>query len=394
MQNDINITVSEPEEIQTGAGLWKIEIRVQEREKYAEYEIYSYKNLIADALGIPGYPTVNHVKKYAKEEFLRWYEKEGNRLPHEKALVYSSQGDRVTTDTPEKYLHLPQQIRTNINIPQDLYDWAKRKSFDEGISLSELIRLSLSKLRTQKEETGKWFITRRDHVTKRLQEEHMFPAFMEIAHYLPENTKTWDQAKLLEIAKASEIKHTGWPIGLAIQGNSGSPHATEDGVEAEYISNYFDKTYDYWYLTTLGNYYFARSLDEDTSEKIKPGTFLWFDIRIRRVAEAIEHAILLYKNLDISDDEPVRLKISFFGIGNRQLSAWDAGRAVSLLPRVSPSTVSQIGWEKEINFKTLNEKQDEFIYDALRQMFIIFNFFVPSKKVVEDIVADYRNHNF
>lgn len=394
VQNDLIITVSEPEEIQTGSGLWKIELRIQEKENYTEYEIYSYKNVIADALGISGYPTLNHVKKYAKEEFFRWFEKEGNKLPSHKALVYSSQGDRATTDTPERFLYLPQQVRTNINLPQDLYNWAKKKSFDEEISLSELIRLSLSKMRTQREETEKWFITRKEQVIKRQQEEHFYPAFMEITHYLPENTHKWDQVKLLSIARASEIKHTGWPIGIAIQGNSGSPHATEDGVEAEYVSTYMHKSYDYWYLTTLGNYYFARSFDEDTSEQINPGTLLWFDIRIRRIAEAIEHAILLYKNLEIQSEEPIRLKISLFGIGNRKLSAWDPGRAVSLFSRVSASNIQQIGWGKEITYKILREKLDDFIYDAVRQMLIIFDFFETSKQVVDNIVKDYRSANF
>jgi hypothetical protein len=394
MDSDLNITVSEPVEIQTGAGLWKIEVRVRDREKYAEYEIYSYKHLIADALKITGYPTANHVKNYAKAEFLKWYGEAGNTLPIQKARIFTSQGGMDLTDYPEKFLHLPQQVRTNINIPQDLYDWSKKKAFNEEISLSELIRLALSTMREQREETEKWFITRKEQVISRLQEEHFFPAFMEITHYLPENSQKWDQTKLLEIARASEIKHTGWPIGIAIQGNSGSPRATEDGVEAEYISNYIHRSYDYWYLTSSGNYYFARSFDEDTSEQVKPGTFLWFDIRIRRIAEAIEHAILLYKNLGISDEEAVRLKISLFGIGDRQLSAWDPGRAVSLHPRSSASTIKQIGWEKEITYKVLKEKQDDFIYDAVRQMLIIFNFFEPAKQVVDTIVKDYRSNNF
>lgn len=388
--NTYKVIKNDPAELQTGAGLWKIELFIHEGEKQGEYEIFSYNNFIADSIGISGYPTINHVKKFAEAQFLKWYQKEGNQLPSKKALIVTFDKE-IATDTPDNEIFISQQVRTNINLPQDLYDWAKRKAFEEKISLSELIRQSLSKVRVNREETDKWFISRREQVVNKLKQKDFFPAFMEICHYLPENSITWDQTKLLEVAKNSVIRHTGWPIGLAQEGNSGRPYAVNDGIETEYILKHMHRSYDYWYLSNFGDYYFARSFNEDSTENIVPGTILWFDIRIRRIAESIEHAILIYQNLNIADSELVRLKVGLYGIGNRQLDAYEVGRS-SFLRRIS--TVNQIAWEKEVTYKILKDKRDEFIYDAVRQILVIFDFFDINKEVVMEIVKDYRSNNF
>src|SRR5437870_3019309 len=106
-QKKLKITINEPEEIKTGMGLWKVEIHAQDEDKFGQFEIYSYSNVIADTLNLRGYPTSNHVKNYAEIEVRKWYEERGNKLPKAKALVYSTRGESEITDTPDELLFLP-----------------------------------------------------------------------------------------------------------------------------------------------------------------------------------------------------------------------------------------------------------------------------------------------
>lgn len=385
----LTIKINSVQEVRTGEGLWRIKLKAQVGKKENSYEIWSSDEYISDTLRILSFPNTEDVEKFANVQFDKWFKEEGDRLPKNKALLVLHRG-KMKTDNPETFLdNLEQQIRTNINLPPNLYKWAKEKAASKGISLSEVIREYLSLVRSTRENTEKWFISKREQVKKRLEKKGFQASFFEITHYLPNATKTLRQKELLEVAQKSELSNTGWPIGVAIKGDSGSPQPKEDGIEAEYSDLKFIKGYDYWYLRKNGDYYFARTLAEDSVETVDPGKTMFFDTRIWRIAEALEHTILLYKNFGVTKNEIVRIRIGLFGLLGRQLGANNPGRAFTF--RTRKATANQVTWEIEVSLKQLEKNFKKYVYDTTRTFFVLFDFFEPTVKVVDDIISEYKH---
>lgn len=382
-----DIKLKSVEELRTGEGTWRAIIQVGPKEK--EYQVWATEEYISDYLNLPTFPSKRDVENFALYAFKDWAERKETLTPLNKAILLSNRGQEEISDPNKRVNKLKQQIKTNINLPPSLYKWAKKKSQNEKISLSELIRRTLAEEKTGREESEKWFLSQRNYVQNRLKEEGHQISFMEVSHYLPESSKLWGQGKLLESARNAEMENTGWPIGLVLDRGKGDVAPEQDGIRAEYVSQVWYNKYDYWYLRSTGDFYFARSLSEDNTEEAKPGEFLFFDRRIWRIAEGIQHAIELYDSLEVDQDEQLRLKIGLFGLSGRKLSASNVGRASNLRER--RCTANQASWEIEVPLNYLKSDWENFVYDAAKKIFVLFDFFNPNQDVVSEIVEEYKN---
>lgn len=377
-------------------GIWQAVLEVKQGSLIKEYLILSNNKFISGYLNIPGFPNKSHVEKFALDQFQVWFNESGKKLPGYVALIVEDKG-KITTNYPQDYIKKDSPVKTNVYLPQSLHEWVKARADQRNVSFSELIRQSLLNLKNNSNSTEKWFTVMRQETLNKLKKNDFYPSFLEVTHYLPNYQAVWDQNTLLEKVRQSELRRTGWPIGLAINGNSGKPIPKNDGVEAEYIGRHGLKGYDYWYLMQSGDYFFARSLDEDVlndnSRQIKPGEYYFFDIGIRRIAEAIEHSTTLYKNLGVPENEVVRLKVGIVGVGGRKLSAWDQGRAFSLHERFSPATTSDVFWEQETALGGILKDFDKYVYEATKKLLVLFDFFEPDSMLVKGILTEYLKTN-
>jgi len=370
-------------------------LSVSDQNDQREYKIYASDNDISKK---DGELTTEELELFALEQMQAWLDDTEGKLPKSKFLLLTS-GGRIPTDDIESLLYIKKKVsdlvRTNVTISAPLFEWAKTKSQTEGTSFSELVSRGLTILKdSDKEnvfdkEVETWFKEQGDYFKTKLGK---FGSF-EVSHYLPNNSTEFSPEVLKTALQTAEVKRTGWPIGVYLTNSDNRPVVQEDGIKAEYADNSIIM-FDYWYAKYRGEFYFSRILESDNGNgTAEPKTSLYFDTLIWRVAEALEHSLAYYKNLKINEDEKVKFKISLYGLNGRKLSAWNPMRAFTLHHYICGSDKSS--WELEISLHELSEKLDEVIYEATKKLLVMFDFFVPGKEVVFDILnREYRKSNF
>lgn len=366
------------------------------QDQQREYRIYAFDQEIPlkdDDL------TPENLKQFAIEKMQKWLADNEGGFPKNKFLLLTS-GGSIPTDDIESHLYVKKKvsdlIRTNVTISAPLFEWAKSKAQQDDTSFSELVSRGLRTIKdsdkedTLDQELELWLNEQGSYFRTKLGDY----GSLEIFHYLPNINQIFTPDHLKEALQKAELRRTGWPIGAYLTNAETRPQLQEDGIKAEYTDDTPNKIFDYWYAKNRGEFYFARTLESDTGHgEAKPGTALYFDTLIWRAAESIEHCLAYYKNLNVDQNERVKLRISLYGLSNRMLSAWNPARAFTLHHYICGSDKSS--WEIEMPLRELEEKLDDVIYEATKKLLVMFDFFVPNKEVVFDILnREYRKSNF
>lgn len=362
---------------------------LEDKDKQQEYKIYVFdRDLPIKEVDI----TEDNLINFAKEQMAQWILDSDGKLPKDKHRVLVN-GGKITTDNIDSFLSVQKKtsdlIRTNVTISAPLFEWAKAKAQNENTSFSDLVSRGLLTLKDSDKEINAWYREQNDYFKKKLGDLGSFEVF----HYIPNNYKEFSTDQIRDVLQQAEIRRTGWPIGAYLTGGDQQPHPQSDGVMAEYMPSDHLKL-DYWYAKNKGEFYFARNLESDSGNgEAKPKTSLYFDTLIWRVAESLEHCLAYYKSLNIDDRERVKIKLTIDGLKGRGLSAWNQMRALTLRHYTCGSELST--WETEVELKVLQEQLDETIYEATKKLLIMFDFFVPNKEVVMDILnREYRKSSF
>jgi len=234
---------------------------------------------------------------------------------------------------------------------------------------------------------GKWIEEKRRKVAELIDSAfgtELRIGFWEIVHWLPDSNQCWDQRTLLEVAEKAQLRTTGWPIGVVLYSDEHKPKPLKDGIEATIISKQFCKGIDYWFFSSDGAYFFARTFDEDFSNE---KSVLWFDVQIWRIAESLLHCIRLYNHLGIHDNEKIAIQIYWHRINERVL-------------RPSPSSMrflyrrkckaDEVNWKKETTLNELSVKWEDFCIKATNKLFLMFDFFTPEEKITKEIIGEFK----
>lgn len=314
--------------------------------------------------------------------------RETGELPKEKYLILANRGKIPVLDI-DTFLSAKEKtsdlVRTNVTISAPLFEWAKVKAKKESTSFSDLVTRGLLMLKESSKEARLWFREQRAFFQDKLGDH----GFLEVTHYLPNSYEVFEIDRLKKALQDSAIRRTGWPIGVYLRGEN-RPNPREDGIRAVH-SQTRHLILDYWYAKTSGDFYFARNLPSDNGlGSAKPGTMLYFDTLVWRVTEALEHCISLYKELGVLPPEKVNIKLSTHGISGRGISAWNPGRSFTLSQNYK-AEVDKSSWEIEISLEELESNIDSLVYEAVKKILIMFDFFVPNENVVQEIIEkEYR----
>jgi hypothetical protein len=388
MGTDYHITVTNTSE-EEGYRIFTLSVTNPSNE--FEYKVYVLDRDIPIQDTDLSSKTIEH---FVIQEMHKWIKRSGGKLPEFRFVLLMNGGLIPTNNLNEIKAILTSQgkisdlARTNVTIAAPLFEWAKSKAQKEGTSFSDLVSRGLITLRDSDKEIEAWFKEQAAYFRKKLGEY----GYYEVIHYLPNNYTEFNTDTLQVALQEAVIRRTGWPIGVYLHGGDNRPHPQEDGIKADYEpKNYLLS--DYWYAKTKGEFYFARNLESDSGNgEATPKTCVYFDTLIWRVAEAIEHCIKYYHKLNIKSGERVKIKISLNGINNRTLSAWNPGRSFTLNRYIC--SAERNSWESENTLKELQSNLDETIYEAVKKLLVLFDFFVPSKEVVFDILnREYRKSN-
>lgn len=209
--------------------------------------------------------------------------------------------------------------------------------------------------------------------------------------------RNWNQQQLLAAARRAELHHTGWPIGLVLDGTGYRPTPTPNGIEARNSHTGSGGTEDYWSLRTDGSYYVSRLFEEDfndppfTNSRGHPDLSIWFDLRIRRITEVILHSATLYRELDIAPDEPFVLSVNHRGLLGREFYVSTPSRGV-IRGRTCQSPTAT--WIREVTQDYVTSNIKSLVGEAANGLFVLFDFARIEQQVVDELVDDFLSHRF
>jgi hypothetical protein len=386
MEASFNIKVNKIDR-EDGFRIFTISLEVEGKQE--QYKIYVFdKDLPIKESDL----TEGTLYDFGRKQMAQWIMDSDGKLPKNKYQVLIN-GGKITTDDIESFMSIRKKtsdlVRTNITISAPLFEWAKSKAQNESTSFSDLVSRGLSALKDSDKEINAWYKSKSESFKNKLGNFGSFEVF----HYLPNNYLEFSSENIKDALQQAEVKRTGWPIGVYLNGGEQRPHPQPDGVMAEYTSSSHLKL-DYWYAKNKGEFFFARNLESDSgNSEAEPNTCLYFDTLVWRVAESLEHCLSYYKLLNVTENERIKVKITLNGLNGRTLSAWNQMRAFTL--RNYACGADQSSWETEIEIAVLRNQLDEIIYDATKKLLIMFDFFVPNREVVMDILnREYRKSSY
>lgn len=197
-------------------------------------------------------------------------------------------------------------------------------------------------------------------------------------HWPVTGNRAWHLTQLRDAAQQAILPNTGWPMGMIrhVQLLSG-------GLRAQIIGR--NKGFDYWNFQKDGGYYFFRTYDEtDNLPAVPEEREIDFDVRIWRIAEAVDHTIALYKALGLEPTARIKLVIEHLGLKDRKL----VGSRRHLYERTCHA--ENVHWNQEISLDNLKANRKAFILEISKALFELFEFFVPSDDVIYQVLDNYE----
>jgi hypothetical protein len=212
-------------------------------------------------------------------------------------------------------------------------------------------------------------------------------SYIEIAHRPIGKEASWSHEQLLLAAQKAVCRNTGWPIGVVLTQPDLSPKPVSDGIRAAIRTTTFIDRFDFWSLDRRGYFYFLRKLEEDSDERIKPGTSIYFDTRIWRVAESLLHCANLYQALRLATETEIRIQIVHRGLQGRRLTASDGMRAITMSGRTSHENESQ--WTRTVSLGTIEPNIEMLVEEVCAELFMLFEFWKPQPDVWKSVIQGF-----
>jgi len=218
---------------------------------------------------------------------------------------------------------------------------------------------------------------------------------MEVKIYLLNSKLNVSKIVLNNVSRESQIHTFGWPIAPHIEEREEyRPKADVGGITAEIAINEKDLfggqekqefRYDYWSLKQDGSFYLLKSLFED----VRKPNYLFFNTRTIRITEVLMYILNLYSKLEVNNNEPIIISIRHGGLKGRIMGA--AGNRLIFEQR--KSNEDEVNTEIQTSLKEIDENMTDVVFKFTTPLFEMFDFFSVDKKIIDDIVSNYRKGN-
>jgi len=231
-----------------------------------------------------------------------------------------------------------------------------------------------------------WIESQADVARKKLQELYSDTGIFEIAHFPEDTSGVWDQEQLVTAAQKAVVRKTGWPIGMVMGKPEFAPQPLADGIKAMIDAA---NSFDYWALNRHGTFYFLRRLDEDGDwDRARRGKedWIYFDTRIWRVAEALLHCSNLYKDLELSSDTPISIRINHSGLKGRVLGA---GNRMRLMHWRRSTGEDAVSWSKTVPLGSIEPSLADLTREMTRALFMLFEFWEPTDQIYREVFNEF-----
>jgi hypothetical protein len=119
-----------------------------------------------------------------------------------------------------------------------------------------------------------------------------------------------------------------------------------------------------------------------------PEKAIWFDTRIRRIAEVVLHSASLYRELGIAPDEPYVLTVDHGGLNGREFYS---GNMERLVVRGRISRTPSVSWGKEVTEDYVATNLKEIVEEVSTGLFVLFDFMEVKRHIIDEIVDAFLN---
>jgi hypothetical protein len=183
----------------------------------------------------------------------------------------------------------------------------------------------------------------------------------------------WPQQELRRAVEASTIRTFGWPIGISIDREGQRPQPTAGGEVAQIaigpeLSNRV--SYDYWNLQRTGDFYYLRSIFEDSLHR---SAELFYNTRMVNVTEMLLFLARLYgQQLGLTDTTMVMIKMTHGGLQGRYLTT--IGTRGPFRQPPGPCAETQIETELTTTVGGLEADLIDNVKTLLAPVFTLFDF--------------------
>jgi len=267
--------------------------------------------------------------------------------------------------------------------------WEERKLNEFKTNLKRVIENRMKILKETGEISAEarkiddWIKAERKEVLEKMEETKL-EGYLETSFYIPLSKLSVAQPELLNAIDKAQIHTFGWPIGVVMHNREEfTPKPFKDGIRAIIYTDSKDH-FDYWTLKKNGDFYLIKSLFEDSRAEKR----IFFDTRIVRITEVLMFCYRLYKNLGVKDDNRIVIRILHSGLKGRTLTAANPARVLFFI-REQPCIEDEVETIIENKLDNINTKIKELVYSITQDLFVMFNYFIPARQVVDDIVDNF-----
>ena len=299
-----------------------------------------------------------------------------------------------------EYNELTAAVSEIMNGCEKLWSVVKKKSQkneakDISSELSEIHKeaeISLNKIQKNEKQIKaleNWFAVNKKEALKGLLSLEI-TAFMEVEVDLSLSNLNISKKTLDDSARESTIDTFGWPIGIYLDSQDEfAPKVGLDGIHAEVaitdvsMPHMERNSYDYWAMHTSGAFFLLKSLFED----LRNPEFIFFDTRIVRIAEVFMYLKNLYAHFEVPRNEKIDVSIKHGGLKGRILRSSSRSRDLS---RSYGIETDEVPTNAKISINEIELDLAGVVEKFTKPLFEQFSFFELGRKVLEDIVNNYR----
>lgn len=195
--------------------------------------------------------------------------------------------------------------------------------------------------------------------------------------------------------EAGRIKHTGWGPFVSLTRQDLAPNVVDQAIEvwlgepeAERAARTPEHC-DFWRASRDGLFFLQRGYDEDSSERVEPGTFIDITLPIWRVGEALLYSSRLSRLF--GEDPEIFIRLHYTGLRDRELGYF-TGFGVRREERTS--TDNELMLETQALATQLNDNLAEVVHTLLSPLYERFDFFELSFELVARELERMRRNRF
>jgi hypothetical protein len=195
--------------------------------------------------------------------------------------------------------------------------------------------------------------------------------------------------EFMNVIAGSNPQYTGWPVWLDARGfneEADRAYVSEGAWQALIVDldGGWSRHFEFMRLDPRGEFYLQRTMQDDLSEKVTPGTALDVILMIYRVTEVLAVGINQARRLGWEANDTANFAFRWTGLKGRKLSSWVnafsfAGGRGKSYGAAAESFVS-------VPLETPHLALAPYVTSALAPLFSSFDGYAPSSELVETSV--------